>query len=87
MNEYSYVIIKNNNPHFAQETTLFESKYKKTKYAMFHKTVYKDKSELLTKIEYSNDLELLQAKAKQYITWYNYPLGVAKNIQGYLREV
>ena len=35
-------------------------------------------------IDYSNDLEALQQRAKECISWYNYPLGVSKNIQGYL---
>jgi hypothetical protein len=84
---YSYVIIKHNDPTFEREKTYFESKYKKTKYAMFNKTIHKDGSETLTSIKYSNDIEQLQNEASQYISWYNYPLGVSKNIQGYLREI
>jgi len=46
--------------------------------------VHKDGSESIYFIDYSNDLEALQQRAKECISWYNYPLGVSKNIQGYL---
>lgn len=84
---YSYAVIKHNDPTFERESTYLKSKYKKTKYASFNKAVHKDGSETLVHIEYSNNLEELQEKASKLPTWYNYPLGVAKNIQGYLREI
>lgn len=87
MKSYGYAIIKGNNEYFARQSTFLESKYKKTKYAMLIKEVHKDKSETLVKIEYSNDLEKLQNRANGFISWYNYPMGISKSIQGYLSEL
>lgn len=85
---YNYVIIKENYPHLEQERALLENNYQaKKKYAMINKSVHKDGSESITTISYSNDLQELQERAKGFISWYNYPMGVAKNIQGYLFEV
>lgn len=86
--KYGYVIIKHNYPELRQEPTFFESKYLKSKkYAMIFKNINKDGSELITHIKYSNDLEALQETAKGFISWYNYPLGVYKSIQGYISEL
>ena len=84
---HNYAVIKHNNPHFAKETTLLESKWKKTKYAMFNKSVHKDGSESIVNITYSNDLEELQNAAKELPTWFNYPLGVAKKVSGELIQI
>jgi len=87
MNEYSYVVIKHNYSDLAKESTFFESKYKKTKYAALYFTVHKDKSETFTHIIYSNNLEELQNKANVFLSWYNYPLNLCKNIQGYIKHI
>lgn len=88
MKNYSYVIIKENYPQLERENVLLENKYKANKrYAMITKMVHKDGSENISTIVYSNDLQGLQERAKGFISWYNYPLGIAKNIQGYLREI
>ena len=85
---YNYVIIKENYPELERETVLSENKYRKTKkYAMIVKGVHKDSSESIYFIKYDNNLQKLQEQAKQYPSWYNYPLGVAKSMQGYLREI
>jgi hypothetical protein len=85
---YSYVIIKENYPELARESVLLHNKYKASKkYAFIVKLVNKDHSESIAFIEYSSDLVELSQRAKQFPTWYNYPIGVTKNIQGYLREI
>lgn len=85
MKEYSYVIIKNNYPQLERESTLLHNKYKaNSKYAFIQKCVHKDGSESICFIDYSNDLEALQKRANGFISWYNYPIGIYKNIQGYL---
>lgn len=85
---YNYVIIKRNFPDLERETTLLHNKYKTTKkYALINKGVHKDGSECIYFIDYSNDLEELTTRAKDFISWYNYPLGISKNIQGYLSEI
>jgi len=85
MKAYNYVIIKHNFPELEKESTLLHNKYNpKKKYAYINKGVHKDGSESIYFIDYSNDLEALQQRAKECISWYNYPLGVSKNIQGYL---
>ncbi len=89
--QYSYAIIKVNYPDLARESVLDPSKdankWSNKKYAMIVKDTHNDGSESIYFIKYSNDLQALQEKAKYYISWYNYPLGVSKDIQGYLREI
>ncbi len=85
---YSYVIIKNNHPELERESVLLENNYKpKAKYAMLNKMVHKDGSENIATIVYSNNLEALHNRAKGFVSWYNYPLGISKNIQGYITEL
>jgi len=85
--EFNYAIIKENNPNFERESVLSENKYKPTKYALIIKGCHKDGSELIYFIKYSNNLEALHSDAKQYPSWYNYPIGIYKELQGYLREL
>ena len=88
MKAYSYAIIKENSPYFKNESVLLENKYKeKMRYAMILKSVHADGSESITTIFYSNDLQDFQERANKFISWYNYPIGIAKDIQGYLREI
>ena len=88
MTSYSYVIIKVNHPELERESVLLHNNYKaRVKYAFINKIVHKDGSENIAFIDYSNSLEELQERAKGFISWYNYPLGVAKSIQGYISEV
>jgi len=85
---YNYVIIKKNYPELERETVLLRNNYKpKKKYAFIQKMVHKDGSESIAYIDYSNDLEALQERAKGFVSWYNYPLGLRKNIQGFVSEV
>lgn len=85
---FSYVVIKYNNPAFAKESTLLDNKYKKSaKYAMFFRTVHKDSSESLTHIKYLSDMEELQRVANSFVSWYNYPLSIYKDIQGYIKHI
>jgi len=88
MKKYSYVIIKHNYPELERESVLLENKYSsKKKYAFINKISHGDGSENIAFIEYSNDLEGLQNRAKGFISWYNYPIGLAKSIQGYISEI
>lgn len=86
--KYNYAIIKENYPELERESVLMHNDYKKNKkYAIIIKGVHKDSTESIYFIEYSNDLEMLQKQAKGYMSWYNYPLGVAKSMQGYISEI
>lgn len=88
MQPYNYIIIKHNYPELERESTLSHNKYKaKAKYAFINKGCHKDGSESIYYIEYSNDLEALQERAKGFISWYNYPLNLRKNIQGYISAI
>lgn len=88
MKGYSYVIIKENYPELERESVLLDNKYKANKkYAMINKIVHKDGSENISNIVYSNDIVELQSRANGFISWYNYPMGVSKNIQGYLTKI
>lgn len=85
---YHYVIIKHNYPELERESALSANKYKANKkYALINKGTHKDGSESIYYIEYSNDLEALQERAKGFISWYNYPLQLTKNMQGYITEL
>ena len=88
MKQYSYMVIKYNNPNFEREYTLLDNKYKKSKrYAMFNYSVHKDGSESLNFIEYSNDLEELHNRAKDFSTWFNYPIGLFKPVGGEIQPI
>jgi hypothetical protein len=84
MKTYNYVIIKENNSYLAQESALLDNVYLPTKYALIEKQCFKDGSEAINRIQYSNDLQKLSEIAKNYISWYNYPIGIYKDIQGNL---
>lgn len=88
MAHYNYAIIKHSYPELERESVLTENLYKpKLKYAFICKGIHKDGSESIYFIKYSNDLEKLHNMAKGYISWYNYPLGLTKDMQGYIREL
>lgn len=88
MTPYNYVIIKHNYPELERESVLLNNKYNaKKKYAFINKSIHKDGSESISYIEYSNDLEALQNRAKNFVSWYNYPIGLSKNMQGCISEL
>ena len=85
---YGYVIIKENYPELERESALLRNNYKKSKrYALIQKNVNNDGSENICFVDYSNDLQALQKRADGFISWYNYPLGISKSIQGYISEL
>ena len=87
-NQYSYAIIKENNLYLETQSVLLDNKYKKSaKYALIEKIVHKDGSENISRIVYGSDICKLQAMAAGYVSWYNYPLCLTKNIQGYITQL
>ena len=86
MKNYNYAIIKENYPALKQESAFLDNEYKPTKYCLIEKQCFKDGSEGINRIVYSDDLAQLSIQAKNYISWYNYPIGVCKGIQGYITE-
>jgi len=88
MTPYNYVIIVHNYPELERESTLLGSPYKaKKRYAAIYKQMHKDGSESISFIVYSNDLEILHKRAADHPSWYNYPLGLCKSMQGYISEL
>ena len=82
-NGFSYVIIKENNACFASMDVMLRNKYnKKAKYALICKTVCRDNSEFIGYIDYSSNLEELQKRANKFPSWYNYCIGLYKELQG-----
>lgn len=82
-NGFSYVIIKDNYPELERESVLSYNKYRKSKkYAFICKMCHRDKSESIAFIDYSNDLGELQKRANEYPSWYNYPIGIYRELQG-----
>jgi len=47
----------------------------------------KDGSESIANIYYSNDMADFQIRANGFVSWYNYPLNLKKNIQGYISNI
>lgn len=83
--QFNYGILTHNDEVLSRESTLLDNKYKKTKYALIEKANYKDGSESINRIIYSNDLETLSKQLiKTYPTWYNYVIGIAMELQGTL---
>jgi MinD superfamily P-loop ATPase len=78
---YCYAVIVKNYPALDRETVLLKNRYKKTKYAFIEKVSQKDGSEAISNIYYSNDLAALQLKAEGYVSWYNYPANLYKDMQ------
>ena len=89
MKTYNYCILLENTPdkYLHQESTYLFSPFKKTKFALIEKQVFKDGSEGINRIIYSNDYEKLKALTLSYISWYDYFAGVSKSIQGYVSKL
>lgn len=88
MEAYSYVIIRENYPALDREKVLLHNKHNpKKKYAFISKVVHKDRSESIAFIDYSNDLAALQLKAQDYISWYNNPANLYKDMQQNIRHI
>lgn len=81
--KYIYGILRENTQRAAlhQINTFFPCKYKKTKYGIIEKAVMSDGSEIVIRVIYSNNLEELTNTLKNYISWYNEPLGLKKDMQ------
>lgn len=84
---YSYAIIKDNYKELAKESTFLDNDYKATKFALIEKQMFKDGSEGINRIIYSNDLHDLQSKATNYVSWYNYPMNLTKDMQQNIRTI
>jgi hypothetical protein len=87
MSKYSYIVIVHNCPELARESALLKNNYKATKYAYIERIMQKDGSESIANIYYSNNLEMLQQRANGFLSWYNYPLNLSKNMQGYIKHI
>lgn len=85
--KYTYIVIKFNNSYFSQESVLFKNDYKAKKYAYFEMLSHKDGSESIANIFYSNDIAQLQAKAEGFISWYNYPLNLCKDMKQHIMHI
>ena len=86
--KYIYGILRENTQRAAlhQINTFFPCKHKKTKYGIIEKAVMPDGSEIVIRVIYSNNLEQLTNILQNYISWYNEPLGLKKDMQQYIYE-
>lgn len=84
---YSYVIIKENYPELKFESVLLKNNYLPTKYVFIEKVSQKDGSEAISNIYYSNDLAALQLRAEKYVSWYNYPANLYKDMQQHISHI
>jgi hypothetical protein len=88
MQPFSYVVIQTNNPNWGRESALLRNDYNpKKKYVFIQKSTNSDGSENTNFIDYSNDLEILQKAASKFKSWYNYPIGLYKGIDGVIHEL
>ena len=86
--QYSYAILKESYPNLKQLSTYLDNDYKPSKkYALIEKQVFKDGSEGVNRIIYSNDLIKMTELLLTYTSWYNYPIMRAKNIQQYVYDL
>lgn len=85
---YTYGILRENTERAAlhQINTFFPCKHKKTKYGIIEKALMPDGSEIVVRVIYSNNLEQLTNTLKNYISWYNEPLGLKKDMQQNISE-
>lgn len=87
-NGYNYMVIVDNNEQLKSLSTLLENKYnKRAKYAMRLMIAHKDGSENVSAIMYSNDLGAFQKQANEFVSWYNYPIGLYKPLDGIIRKL
>jgi hypothetical protein len=86
---YSYAILVENTPdrYLWQKSTYLPNNYKKTKYGLIIMTINRDHSELISHINYSNNLQKLIKQMKEFGSWYDYVNGFMKCMQGYLSEI
>lgn len=86
--KYIYGILRENTHRAAlhQIDTFLPCKHKKTKYGIIEKAVMPDGSEIVVRVIYSNNLEQLTNTLKNYISWYNEPLGLQKDMQQNIYE-
>lgn len=89
MVRYNYAILVENtsDKYLHQESTYLDNNFKKTKYALIEKQCFKDGSEGVNRIIYSNNLTDLQSQLIKYISWYDYIDMKTKNIQQYISKL
>lgn len=85
---YTYAILRenSNDARLSQINTLIPCNHKKTKYALIEKAIMQDRSEIVVRVIYSNDINELSNALKKYISWYNEPLGLQKDMQQNISE-
>ncbi len=85
---YNYAILKESYSGLKNVSTFLDNKFKpKSKYALIEKQVFKDGSEGVNRIIYSNDLIKLTEILLTYKSWYNYPIMRSKSLQGYVSDL
>ncbi len=84
---FQYAILKHNNPYFAKESTTGENNYLNSAFALLVKNCLSDGSEKIETILYSDNLDDLTKQAEKFPSWYNYPAGKKKDLQGYISDL
>lgn len=82
-----YAVVTDNTRYSYFESTRKENNYQDTKYRLIIKRMMKDQTEQIETIIYSDDILELTAKAKKYISWFNYIIGLAKLQSGQYWEI
>jgi len=89
MTQYNYALLVENTPdkYLQQESTYLDNNFRKTKYALIEKQVFKDGSEGINRIIYSNNLLKLKNTILNYVSWYDYIGMQTKNMQQYISKL
>lgn len=86
-NSFYYPIIKHNYKELSQESTNKPSEWEDKKYAFILKYCLKRADETIELIIYSDSLEELNTEAIKFKSWYNYPLGLYRELQGNILQL
>lgn len=86
--KYTYGILRENTQLAAlhQLDTFLPCKHKKTKYGIIEKALMPDGSEIIVRVIYGSNLEQLTDTLKKYVSWYNEPLCLKKDMQQNISE-
>lgn len=89
MKKYIYGILKENTELLGLqfEPTIIPCEFVPSAYALIEKKMLPNNTEKINRIIYSDDLQELSTNLLKYISWYNYPTGIKKNMQQFISEI
>lgn len=85
--EYKYALLVNNTPDWKLDklSTEIPVKFHNTVYALIIRVVGDVEKDLI--VLYDNDYEYLKTIMEKQISWYDYVVGMTKDMQGNIRKL